>query len=205
VRLAVEDRSGIRRRARRCSISSTRFAVEGARPAPVSASIARHLVDLRRPDLGEDAPTAARLSCCCPPRAGRPNDGLARLPRRPPGRTLVLVVDDEADLLQIVSDRLAAAGYRVLTARDGIEALARAREARPGCIILDLKMPRLGGFEALPEIRQAAPQARVIVLTGSPNRPLREACRARGADDFMLKPFDPGELLRLTAQAFRRD
>ena len=74
-----------------------------------------------------------------------------------------------------------------------------------GCIILDLKMPRLGGFEALPEIRQAAPAARVIVLTGSPNRPLREACRARGADEFMLEPFDPGELLRLTAQAFRRD
>jgi two-component system response regulator GlrR len=115
---------------------------------------------------------------------------------------LVLVVDDEADLLQIVSDRLAAAGYRVLTARDGIEALARAREARPGCIILDLKMPRLGGFEALPEIRQAVPAAYVIVLTGSPNRPLREACRARGADEFLLKPFDPGELLRLTARAF---
>ena len=118
---------------------------------------------------------------------------------------LVLVVDDEADLLQIVSDRLVAAGYRVLTARDGLEALASVREARPGCIILDLKMPRLGGFEALPEIRQAAPAARVIVLTGSPNRPLREACRARGADEFVLKPFDPGELLRLTARAFDRD
>jgi two-component system, NtrC family, response regulator GlrR len=115
---------------------------------------------------------------------------------------VVLVVDDEADLLQIVSDRLAAAGYQVLTARDGIEALARAREAHPGCIILDLKMPRLGGFEALPEIRQAVPAAYVIVLTGSPNRPLREACRARGADEFLLKPFDPGELLRLTARAF---
>jgi CheY-like chemotaxis protein len=118
---------------------------------------------------------------------------------------LVLVVDDEDDLLQIVADRLAAAGYRVLTARDGMEALARLRLARPRCIVLDLKMPRLGGFEALPEIRQAAPQARVIVLTGSPNRPLREACRARGADEFMLKPFDPGELLRLTARAFDRD
>jgi CheY-like chemotaxis protein len=126
----------------------------------------------------------------------------------PPGvgeDRLVLVVDDEDDLLQIVSDRLVAAGYRVLTARDGVEALARARESRPGCIILDLKMPRLGGYEALPDIRRAAPAARVIVLTGSPNRPLREACRARGADEFMLKPFDPGELLRQTAQAFDRD
>jgi CheY-like chemotaxis protein len=118
---------------------------------------------------------------------------------------LVLVVDDEADLLQIVSERLVAAGYRVLTARDGLEALARASEARPGCIILDLKMPRLGGFEALPALRQAAPAARVIVLTGSPNHLLHDACRARGADDFMLKPFDPGELLRLAARAFDRD
>jgi CheY-like chemotaxis protein len=94
---------------------------------------------------------------------------------------LVRVVDDEADLLQIVSDRLVAAGYRVLTARDGIEALARGREARPGCIILDLKMPRLGGFEALPALRQAAPAARVIVLTGSANRPLHDACTTRAA------------------------
>jgi CheY-like chemotaxis protein len=131
-----------------------------------------------------------------PPQTAQPAAGEDRL---------VLVVDDEADLLQIVSDRLAAAGYRVVTARDGIEALARLREAPPGCIILDLKMPRLGGFEALPEIRQAAPTARVIVLTGSPNRPLREACRARGADEFVLKPFDPGELLRLAARAFDRD
>jgi CheY-like chemotaxis protein len=137
-----------------------------------------------------------------------PADLPARLLEAPPVSgedRLVLVVDDEADLLQIVSDRLAASGYRVLTARDGIEALARAREARPRCIILDLKMPRRGGFEALPEIRQAAPTARVIVLTGSPNRPLREACRAQGADEFLLKPFDPGELLRLTARAFDRD
>lgn len=117
----------------------------------------------------------------------------------------MLVVDDEADLLQIVADRLEAAGYGVLTARDGLEALERIRHHRPRCIILDLKMPRLGGFDALPDIRRAAPTARVIVLTGSPNRPLGEACRARGADDFLLKPFDPGELLRLTAQAFDPD
>ncbi len=126
--------------------------------------------------------------------------GAALSPARPD--RLVLVVDDEPDLLQIVCDRLESAGYRVRTARDGLEALERIREDGPGCVILDLKMPRLGGFDALPEIRRAAPAARVIVLTGSPNRPLREACQARGADEFILKPFDPGELLRLTAQAF---
>ncbi len=117
---------------------------------------------------------------------------------------LVLVVDDEADLLEIVRDRLEGAGYRVLTARDGLEALERARQARPGCIILDLKMPRLGGLEALGELRREAPEAHVIILTGSPNRPLAEACRARGADDFLLKPFDPAELLHCLTRAFGR-
>lgn len=117
---------------------------------------------------------------------------------------LVLVVDDEADLLEIVRDRLESSGYHVLTARDGREALAYLAAVRPDSVVLDLKMPRLGGLDALPEIRQAAPEAHVIVLTGSPNRPLAAVCRARGADDFLLKPFDPGELLRLTARAFRR-
>lgn len=117
---------------------------------------------------------------------------------------LVLVVDDEPDLLEIVADRLAGEGYRVLTARDGLEALERVRAARPACIILDLKMPRLGGLDALVELRREAPEAHVIVLTGSPNRTLAQACRARGADDFLLKPFDAGELLRLTARAFGR-
>jgi CheY-like chemotaxis protein len=111
-------------------------------------------------------------------------------------------VDDEVDLLEIVTDRLVGAGYRVLTARDGLEALERVRACRPACIILDLKMPRLSGFDALPAIRQAAPGARVIVLTGSPNRPLSEACRERGADDFLLKPFDPAALLQAAARAF---
>ena len=118
------------------------------------------------------------------------------------GRGPVLVVDDEPDLLQIVSDRLEAAGYGVVTARDGVEALERIRATRPRCVVLDLKMPRLGGFEALPDIRREAGDARVIVLTGSPNRPLGEACRARGADEFLLKPFEPAELLRLVARAF---
>lgn len=120
----------------------------------------------------------------------------------PVAERLVLVVDDEADLLEIVSDRLEGAGYRVLTARDGLEALECVRAARPACVVLDLKMPRLSGFDALPAIRREAPETHIIVLTGSPNRPLAEACRARGADDFLLKPFDAGELLRLTARAF---
>jgi DNA-binding response OmpR family regulator len=117
---------------------------------------------------------------------------------------VVLVVDDDTDLLTILTDRLEAAGYAVLTARDGVEALARLQGARPGAVVLDLKMPRLGGLDVLPAIRRAAPQAYVLVLTGSPNRPLREECRARGADDFLLKPFEAGEVLRRLARGLAR-
>ena len=125
-------------------------------------------------------------------------------PSAPPGASgdrLVLEVDDEPDLLEIVSDRLRGAGYQVATAQDGLEAIQQARALRPDCVILDLKMPRLGGFDALPGLRQVLPHAYILVLTGSPNRPLGEACRTRGADDFLLKPFDPGDLLRRLAQA----
>ena len=62
---------------------------------------------------------------------------------RPGERRVVLVVDDEADLLEIVTDRLTGAGYEVVTARDGLEALAPPGRPGPRCIILDLKMPRL--------------------------------------------------------------
>jgi len=117
---------------------------------------------------------------------------------------VVLVVDDEADLLEILADRLEREGYRVLTARDGVEALAQARAARPGCVILDIKMPRLDGLAALAALRRLLPGARLIVLTGSPNRPLAAQCRDRGADEFLLKPFEPADLLRRLAQAFDR-
>ncbi|HLE45026.1 MAG TPA: response regulator [Methylomirabilota bacterium] len=123
----------------------------------------------------------------------------------PGAQRLVLVVDDDADLVQILTDRLEVAGYRVLTAGDGVEALDRLETAQPACVILDLKMPRLGGLDALPWIRRAAPDAYVIVLTGSPNRPLADECRAQGAHDFLLKPFEAGERLRRLARAFARD
>src|SRR5262249_56912942 len=106
------------------------------------------------------------------------------------------------ELVELVAGRLGGAGGRVLTARDGMEALGCASAVRSQCIVLGLKKPRLGGFDALPDLRRALPSAHILVLTGSPNRPLGEACRARGADDFLLKPFEPGELLRRVARAF---
>jgi CheY-like chemotaxis protein len=103
-----------------------------------------------------------------------------------------------------VADRLEAAGYHVLRATNGLEALAWLEGTRPGLILLDLTMPRLDGLAALPAVRRAAPGAMVVVLTGSANRLLADDCRARGADAFVLKPLDATGLLRLAAHAFAR-
>ena len=109
----------------------------------------------RRADLGGGrAAGRAAFVLSCPRRAARPSDGVAGRPgaARRRGRS---AGPGRRRRGRSGPDRLRPArppaGYRVLTACDGIEALARAKEARPGCIILDLKMPRRGRFEVLPE------------------------------------------------------
>src|SRR5436190_12173289 len=80
----------------------------------------------------------------------------------------VLVVDDEPDLLEIVATVLADEGYRVLTARDGLEALQALTRELPGLILLDMKMPRMNGWEFAREFRaQYDDQIPIVVLTAA--------------------------------------
>jgi DNA-binding response OmpR family regulator len=108
----------------------------------------------------------------------------------------VLVADDDEDILQLVSFRLQRAGYTVVTAADGQQALAAAREHRPDLAVLDVMMPGLNGYEVTRQLRadpatQAIP---VILLTAR----VQEADVSRGfeagADDYLRKPFSPQEL-----------
>ncbi len=108
----------------------------------------------------------------------------------------VLVIEDDLDmgrfLGQILGER-----YRVEVARDGSDGLARAVLAVPDLILTDLKMPGLSGEELIEELR-ARPLTRdvpVVVLTARAEERLRVSMLRAGADDFLLKPFDPGELL----------
>jgi DNA-binding response OmpR family regulator len=111
--------------------------------------------------------------------------------------TLVLVADDNDDILALVSFRLERAGYTVIQARDGEEALRMAGEHRPQLAILDLMMPRLDGYEVTRGIRRdpAIADMPVMLLTARS----QEADVARGfdvgADDYVRKPFSPQELL----------
>ena len=108
----------------------------------------------------------------------------------------VLVADDDEDILQLVSFRLERAGYTVVTAADGQQALAAAREHHPDLAVLDVMMPGLNGYEVTRQLRADAATAQipVILLTAR----VQEADVSRGfeagADDYLRKPFSPQEL-----------
>ncbi len=109
---------------------------------------------------------------------------------------LVLVADDDPDILALVGFRLERAGYEVLAARDGEEALALALERQPDLAILDVMMPKLDGYEVTQRLRDNAATngMPVILLTAR----VQEADITRGfeagADDYIKKPFSPQEL-----------
>ena len=120
---------------------------------------------------------------------------------------LVLVADDNDDILSLVTFRLQRAGYSVIQARDGEEALRMACDHQPSLAILDLMMPRLDGYEVTRGIRRdpAIADMPVVLLTARS----QEGDVARGfdvgADDYIRKPFSPQELLaRVEAVLARR-
>ena len=108
----------------------------------------------------------------------------------------VLVADDDDDILQLVSFRLERAGYTVVTAADGQQALAAARQHQPDLAVLDVMMPGLNGYEVTRQLRAdpATAAIPVILLTAR----VQEADVSRGfeagADDYLRKPFSPQEL-----------
>lgn len=112
------------------------------------------------------------------------------------GSEAILVADDDRDILELVAFRLERAGYEVLTAGDGEQALAAAREHRPALAVLDVMMPKLTGYDVVKAMRAEEGTSRipVILLTAR----VQEADVSRGfeagADDYIRKPFSPQEL-----------
>jgi len=105
-----------------------------------------------------------------------------------------LLVDDEEDILEVVQDRLEAYGFTIVTAGTGLEALHKlAREKFDG-IFLDVKMPEMDGIEALEEIRKTDQRTPIIVITSSSTQELAIEAIAKGANEYVLKPFEWEEL-----------
>ena len=109
---------------------------------------------------------------------------------------VILVADDDDDIRALVVYRLSRAGYEVVEARDGEEALALALERVPALAVLDVMMPKLDGYELTRRLRanEATSRIPVILLTArSQEQDVRQGFEA-GADDYIRKPFSPDEL-----------
>ncbi len=115
----------------------------------------------------------------------------------------VLLVDDDPDLLQIISFRLAAAGYRVTTAASGEEALGMLAARRPDVVIADLRMDGMDGLALFERIRGDAPSLPVILLTAHGTVPDAVDATQRGVFAFLTKPFDGHELMSQVRLALR--
>ena len=106
----------------------------------------------------------------------------------------VLLVDDEEDIIEVIQDRLEAYGFTVVTAKTGVEALKKLSLERFDGVFLDVKMPEMGGIEALQEIRKTDAKIPVIIITASSTREAAIEAMNKGADDYILKPFEWDEL-----------
>lgn len=106
----------------------------------------------------------------------------------------ILLTDDEEDIIEVVQDRLEAYGFAVVTARDGLEALDKLSKERFDGVFLDVKMPGMNGIQVLEEIRKNDAELPVIILTSSSSREAAIESLAKGANAYVLKPFEWEEL-----------
>lgn len=114
----------------------------------------------------------------------------------------ILVVDDDPLLLLLLEHKLKGAGHIVATAPDGLAALEAIPVVKPGIIVLDALMPRMDGFEVLRRIKNDASlrDLRIIMLTVLRHQDDVVGALKLGADDFLVKPFIPDELLARVAR-----
>jgi DNA-binding response OmpR family regulator len=118
----------------------------------------------------------------------------------------ILICDDDPLLIELMSFRLKAKGFDVITAMDGEEALSKAASEQPSLVVLDAMMPRLDGFEVLSRMKSDAAVSHipVIMLTARKGEKDIVSALERGADDYLVKPFIPEELLARLSKLLAR-
>ncbi len=118
--------------------------------------------------------------------------------------TTVLVVDDDTRLLNMLRRTLAYEGFNVVTAADGSAALAQAKVHRPDVIVLDWMMPGLDGIGVMKQLREAEDKTLILMLTARDAVEDRVEGLESGADDYLVKPFAPAELVARIHALLRR-
>jgi DNA-binding response OmpR family regulator len=118
-------------------------------------------------------------------------------------RQHILVVDDEDDVRRLLREQLERAGYGVLEAANGRDALRRVYEQSPDLVVLDIAMPELDGWHALERLRDVS-DVPVLVLTARDRELEKVRALKGGADDYVVKPFGRQELLARVGALLRR-
>ena len=116
---------------------------------------------------------------------------------------LILVVDDEARIVKLARDYLERSGFRVLSAGDGLSALASARRDQPDLVVLDLMLPGMDGLDVCRTLRRES-DVPIIMLTARVEEADRLVGLELGADDYISKPFSPRELVARVRTVLRR-
>jgi len=116
---------------------------------------------------------------------------------------LILVVEDEAKIARLVRDYLEHAGFQVLVAGDGDAALANARRSRPDLVVLDLGLPGRDGLDVARTLRRTS-EVPIVMLTARGDETDRVVGLELGADDYVVKPFGPKELVARVRAVLRR-
>ncbi len=121
-------------------------------------------------------------------------------------REKILVIEDEADILEVVQYNLAREGYKVVCVRDGATGLSRVKQDAPDLVILDLMLPGMDGLEVCRRIRQDPISAGtpVVMLTAKAEESDVILGLGLGADDYVTKPFSPRELVARVRTVLRR-
>ena len=149
-------------------------------PAPKKAKKA---VKTRRADTAngaEEAPIAA----------------VPQSPPEPPRSLRVLLVDDDAEIIESMRTVLESKGYEILVARDGNQGLLMAERENPDLVVLDMMMPKRSGFLVLERLRRSHPvPMRVIMITANEGSRHRAYAEMLGVDDYIRKPFAMDRLL----------
>lgn len=118
----------------------------------------------------------------------------------------ILIVEDDEDILGLLEYNVEAAGYRPITAADGASAVAKARQYTPDLILLDLMLPGMDGFEVCKELKKVPETATIpiIILTARGEEVDRIVGLELGADDYVVKPFSPREVILRVKAIMRR-
>ncbi len=116
----------------------------------------------------------------------------------------VLVVDDEQSIVTLLKYNIEQAGYQVIVAYDGVQALEKVNEEKPDLVVLDVMLPEKDGIEVCKTIRSDKNQVPILMLTAKEDEFDRVLGLELGADDYMTKPFSPREVVARVKAILRR-